>query len=394
MQVPRVSLRAISLALALALALPAGLQVQAQSKAPDAAQPAAKPALTVTVVPAQSQELPLALSANGLIAAWQESIIGAETSGLRLAEVRAQVGDMVKAGQVLATLSSESVEAEVAQARASVAEAEAARDEAAANAERARKLADTGALSRQQVDQLLIAARATEARLAAAQATLAAANIRLKNTRILAPDDGVISARAATVGSLAQPGQELFRLIRDNRLEWRAEVAAADLPRVKPGQKVSIALPGTAARASGRVRQVAPALDERTRNGVVFVDLVERAAARAGMYVKGDFELGAAGGLSVPQQSVVVRDGYSYVFAVGKDNRVARIKVTTGRRVADRVEITQGLTVGQAVVAAGAGFLNDGDLVAVVAAPAAAPAPATKAPAAPAAAAGKAPVAK
>lgn len=348
---------------------------------------AAKPALTVTVVTPQQSELPLTLSANGNIAAWQETVIGAEVNGLRLSDVRVNVGDVVKAGQVLATFVAETVQAEVAQHKAAVAEAEAARDEAAANAVRARTLAETGALSKQQIDQYLNAARTADARLQSAQAALAAANIRLKHTQVVAPDDGVISARAATLGAVAQPGQELFRLIRDGRLEWRGEVAAADLVRVKPGQRVVLTLPGNGAggRATGRVRQVAPTIDERTRNGLVYADLVEKGTARAGMYVQGDFELGSAGALTVPQQSVVVRDGFSHVFTVGADNRVAQLKVATGRRHGERVEVLQGLKAGQPVVAAGAGFLNDGDVVAVTAAkqvatpaaPAAKPSPVT-----------------
>lgn len=341
-----------------------------------AASPAAKPALTVTVVTPQQAELPLTLAASGNVAAWQETIIGAEVNGLRLNDVRVNVGDAVKTGQVLATFMADTVQAEVAQQKAAVAEAEAARDEAAANATRARNLADSGALSKQQIEQYLNAARTADARLQSAQAALAAANIRLKHTQVVAPDDGIISARMATLGAVAQPGQELFRLIRDGRLEWRGEVAAAELARVKAGQRVVLTLPGNGpgGKAVGRVRQVAPTIDERTRNGLVYVDLVERGSARAGMYVKGDFELGSAAALTVPQQAVVVRDGFTHVFTVGADNRVSRIRVTTGRRSGERVEILQGLTAGQAVVAAGAGFLNDGDLVAVSAAK---PAPAT-----------------
>jgi HlyD family secretion protein len=181
---------------------------------------------------------------------------------------------------------------------------------------------------------------------------------------VLAPDNGVISARVATVGGVTQPGQELFRLIRDGRLEWRAEVTAADLTRVKPGQRVTLSLPGNG-KAEGKVRVLAPTIDPQTRNALVYVDLTTKGDARAGMFARGSFDLGKSSALTVPQQSVVVRDGFSYVFTVGADNRVSQRKVTVGRRSGDRVEITEGLPAGVAVVAAGAGFLNDGDLVAV-----------------------------
>ena len=95
------------------------------------------------------------------------------------------------------------------------------------------------------------------------------------------------------------------------------------------------------------------------------------------MFARGDFALGSSDALTVPQEALVVRDGFSYVFVVGGDQRVQMRKVQTGRRVADRVEVLSGLDAGASVAVRGAGFLNDGDLVRVAgpaAAPAAAPA--------------------
>ena len=120
-------------------------------------QPAAKPSLTVTVARPAQTRLSMTLAANGNIAAWQEASIGSESNGLRLAEVLVNVGDTVRAGQVLATFAGESVEAEVAQVRAGLLEAEAHAAEAAVNAARARTLQATGALSEQQINQYLTA---------------------------------------------------------------------------------------------------------------------------------------------------------------------------------------------------------------------------------------------
>jgi HlyD family secretion protein len=186
---------------------------------------------------------------------------------------------------------------------------------------------------------------------------------------VLAPDDGVISARAATLGAVPQTGQELFRLIRNNRLEWRAELTAAELDKVAIGQAVAVVTPA-GRTVAGRVRMLAPTVDPQTRLALVYVDLTgdkkePRFAARAGMYVQGEFALGTSDALTVPAQAVVVRDGYSYVFEVKPGNRVVQHKVTVGRRTADRAEIMSGVTAETWIVAAGAGFLNDGDLVAV-----------------------------
>jgi RND family efflux transporter MFP subunit len=362
---------AVALAVALLLA-----PVATRAQAP-AAAPVAKPALTVTVeVPAQAN-WGQALTANGSVAAWQEASVGSQANGLRLSEVRAQVGDRVKAGQVLAVFDAEGVQAEVAQTRAALAEAQAHATEAQANADRARSLQTTGALSEQQIAQYTTAAVTAAARVASAQALLAVQELRLRHAQVLAPDSGTVSARSATVGAVVPAGTELFRLIRQGRLEWRAEVTAADLARVKPGQAVTLKA-ASGAQAQGRVRTVGPTVDPQTRAALVYVDLPPGTpdAIKPGMFATGQLALGGSAATTVPQQSVVNRDGFTYVFvlAEGKASaegtaRVQRLKVQAGRRVGDRVELTGGLPAGAppAIVTQGAGFLNDGDLVKVVA---------------------------
>ncbi|MFI8618930.1 efflux RND transporter periplasmic adaptor subunit [Acidovorax sp. NPDC077693] len=336
---------------------------------PKANQP--RPALTVSTAQPQRTSVPVRLSANGNVAAWQEASIGAESNGLRLTDVRVNVGDVVKAGQVLATFSAETVQADVAQMRASLLEAQANAAEAAANADRARSLQATGALSQQQIQQYTTAEKTAQARVEAAKATLNAQQLRLKYTQVVAPDSGVISARTATVGAVVGAGTELFRMVRKGRLEWRAEVTSTELRRIAPGAKVSVTA-ASGATAEGTVRMVAPTVDPQTRNALVYVDLPANSDFRAGMFARGEFALGQSDALTVPQEALVVRDGFSYVFVVGAEQRVQMRKVQTGRRVADRVEVVSGLEANASVAVRGAGFLNDGDLVRV-AAPAAAP---------------------
>ena len=178
-----------------------------------------RPALTVATTQPQRGNVTQRLPANGNVAAWQEASIGAEVSGLRLTDVRVNVGDTVRAGQVLATFAPETIEADVAQARASLLEARAAQAEAQANADRANTLSASGALSQQQIQQYATGAQTAQARVAAAQAALNAQQLRLKHTQVLAPDSGVISARTATVGAVVGAGTELFRMVRKGRLE-------------------------------------------------------------------------------------------------------------------------------------------------------------------------------
>ena len=343
------------------------LLVSAKGKSPNAEKNAAlKPALTVTTaLPAQAQ-LPVTLTANGNIVAWQEAIIGSESNGLQLTEVRVDVGDSVRKGQVLATFAAEALDADVAQANASLTEAQANAQEASANAVRARTLQSTGALSAQQINQYFTAEQTAKSKVAASRAMLAAQKLRLKHTRLLAPDSGIISARTATVGAVVSGGTELFRMIRQGRLEWRAEVTATELGRVRPGTMARVTV-ANGTRITGRVRMIAPTVDPLTRAALVYVDLPRSngkdAPAKAGMFAQGEFEMGASPALTVPQQAVVLRDGFSYVFRLNADSRVSQIKVQTGRRVGDQVEVREGLLPDTILVVSGAGFLNDGDLV-------------------------------
>jgi|AATO01.1.fsa_nt_gi RND family efflux transporter MFP subunit len=325
---------------------------------------AGQSSLTVAVTRLQSDTFPMRVSANGNIMAWQEASIGTEANGLRLIEVNVNVGDTVRRGQPLATFAADTVESELAQSRAAVAEADVALAEAAANAERARVLKESGALSVQQIQQYVNAEHTARARLDAAKAVEKTQRLRVAQTRVAALDDGVISARAATVGAVLPAGQELFRLIRGGRLEWRAEVAATDMAKLKPGQKVRI-MPTGGDAIEGRLRMLAPVIDIQTRNGLVYVDLPPSDTARAGMFARGEFEIGASEVMTLPQSAVQLREGFSYVMRVGPDSRVIQTKVTPGRRSGDRIQITSGLDKDDRVVVSGAAFLGDGDLVRV-----------------------------
>ena len=331
-----------------------------------------KAALTVSTETVVARSLPLVLSANGTIAAWQEAIISSESEGLKLIDVKANVGDRVRKGQVLATFASDRGRAEVAQANASLAEAEANALEAAGNAEKARTLQSSGALSDQQINQYLTLAKTAQAKLQASRAVLNVQQLRLTQTQLLAPDDGVISSRAATVGAVVGSGAELFKMIRGGRLEWRAEATSAEVARIKPGNKAAV-LAASGTRVEGRVRVVAPTVDAATRTALVYVDLPANAELKAGMYAKGDFALGASEGLTLQQQALVLRDGFTYALRVDANNKVSQVKLQTGRRVGDAVEILQGAKAGENYVSSGAAFLADGDTVKVVAAPGSAP---------------------
>ena len=359
-------IKSLALGCVFSLFVIAGVKtVYAQSTAPKA-EP--RPALTVTVTRAQTQNLSQRVSANGTVAAWQEASIGAEIGGLRLTEVRVNVGDQVKAGQVLAVFAADNVLAEINQAKAAMNEAKAVAAEAQANADRARALQPSGVISAQQFNQSLTAEATAKARVESAQALMAVHELRLRQTQVKAPDSGVISSRSASVGAVVGLGTELFRQIRGNRLEWRADMVSSELFQIKAGQKVNIqaAAGGT---VTGTVRMVAPTVDGQNRTGTVYVDLPPNAmlSLKPGMYARGDFEFGSSSAALVPQQSVVIRDGFSQIFVVQADQRVKLFKVNLGRRQGEWLEVISGLPAEANVVVRGAGFLTAGDLVKVVA---------------------------
>lgn len=327
-----------------------------------------RPALTVELITPEMAQWPITLTANGNVQAWQEAVIGAEIANYRLTAVLVNVGDHVAKDQVLARIADENLAADAAQSAAAVAEAEASAEEAKFNADRARKLREAGFYSPQQAQQSITQEQTAQARLEAARARHRADQLRLAQTVVRAPDDGVISARTATVGSLSQPGQELFRLIRGGRLEWRAELTGDELSRLKPGLAATVSS-ANGTPVTGKLRALSPTLDPSSRNAIAYVDLPASAfdaGLRAGTYARGSFTLGNAPALTIPQSALVMRDGFAYVFTLGPDTRVVQTKVGVGRRKGELVEIVQGLKADASIVAGGAGFLGDGDPVRVV----------------------------
>ena len=325
-------------------------------------------ALTVQLTAPKVVTWAQTFKATGSISAWQEALVGAEVSGLRVAQVLVDIGDQVHRGQALARFDNSTMVAMVEQQRASLVEAKANAAEADANAERAAQLRESGALSEQAIVQYETRARAVRAQVASAQARLRSSELALQYTQVTAPDDGVISSRMAMIGQVANPGAEMFRLVRQNRIEWRAEVPAAQLALIKVGQPAKVQLQD-GSTVLGNVRQVSPVLNENTRVGIAYVELdrgnlgASFGKARPGMYASGTITLGEQPALTVPSSAIVQRDGHEFVFTVGAEHHVLQNKVVTGRRIGSDVEVLSGLSAGTRVVQSGAPFLNEGDVV-------------------------------
>lgn len=346
------------------LAITIALGLSACGKPQQPAPAAPKAALNVeTVHPEVTQVAPRVLSQGGVFA-WQEASIGAEVGGLRVTEVLVNVGDRVRKGQVMARLNAASIRQDYAAQQAALSEAEAVFSQAQANAERMRRLEGTEAVSKQELLQYTTQEKTAQAKVAALKAQVEAQALKLGYTTILAPDDGVVSARAAAVGQVVATNTELFKLIRQGRLEWRAEVPSEQLMALQPGQRVELTANGQS--VEGKVRQLAPTIDQATRTGLAFVDLPEKTPLKAGMFVSGSFEGKAQSLPTLPSAALVMRDGYTYVFKVSPDNKVALTKVQTQPAAEGKVAVLSGVGPNDSVVAKGGVFLNNGDLVKVV----------------------------
>ncbi|MFK7956802.1 MAG: efflux RND transporter periplasmic adaptor subunit [Lysobacterales bacterium] len=335
---------------------------QADDEPAEAAAP--KPVAVVTAAAARSVSWPQVIEAQGAIAPWQEAVVSARVSGLTLVDISANVGDAVQRDEVLAQFDARTVQVDITQATANLAQAAATHKQARQDRDRLLKLGKSSAVSEQDMVQAVTTAETAAAQEASAAASLKALEIRLEDTQILAPDDGVITSRDAVLGQVPQPGSELFRMIRQNRLEWRAQLNPRQFAAVIAGISAEITLPDGSS-TTGTLRQLAGDLNSQTRLGLAYVDLDDNSTARSGMFASGRLLLANAPAIAVPAACIVIRDGRSLLFQLD-GNRVTQRIVQTGRREDQLIEILSGVTPGDLLVLKGAGFLNDGDLVKVV----------------------------
>jgi RND family efflux transporter MFP subunit len=183
---------------------------------------AAAPAVTTQTL--ETMQIARGITANGTVYAWQEIVVGPEVGGYLVAAVNVEVGDRVRKGQALVQLSEDLLAADVASKHANLDQAQASLENAESAYRRAQSLSGSGALSQSDLDKLRAEELAARARVAVTKAELQASELRLRHTRVTAPDDGVISARNVNVGQVAQVGVEMLRLLRKGRVEWRARM--------------------------------------------------------------------------------------------------------------------------------------------------------------------------
>jgi HlyD family secretion protein len=319
--------------------------------------------MTITTTQVKSMDIVRSVPATGSIHPWQEVIVSAEVGGYRVAEVLVDVGTRVSKGQPLVRLSGDMLQADLDSKRAALRSAEAALVNASAALRRGEQVRNSGALSAADLDKLTADQIAAQARVETARADVTTSELRARYGTVTAPDSGVVTSRTVSVGQIAQAGAEMLRMLRQNRVEWRAEVPEAQLSRIKVGQNASItAVDGTV--LSGRVRAVAPTVQTTNRTGLVYVDIIGE-GARPGMFARGQIDVGKGPALLLPVASVVMQDGYSYVFVLKGANSVERRRVQQVGVRGDDMEVSDGVAAGDVIAVKGAGFLKDGDTITV-----------------------------
>jgi RND family efflux transporter MFP subunit len=340
-----------------------------------ATRPAVKPVtnngavdVTVSLVPVTKTMITRNLDVNGTVRAFDELPLSTETSGIAIKQVLVDEGDRVVAGQLLARLNDDLLAADVVQKEALLREADANAAESRANARRAEELLKSGAISQRDADNRRALAATAEARVGVARATLEQSKARLRQADIRAPADGIISTRNARVGAVPSGGIELFRLLRDGRLELAAEVVERDLMSVKAGQAVTLTIdtPSGSRTVDGKVRLVSPVVDPKTRQGVVRIDVPNSDGLRAGMFITGRIAIGQSEALTVPEPTVVYQSAKTFVFTIDEKSIVHARQVAVGERQNGMIAITGPISENDKVVGLGGGYLKEGDKVVVV----------------------------
>lgn len=328
-----------------------------------AAQPVVQMPLVTVLVPGRS-EVTSTISFTGTINARDETAIGVEGEGARIAAVLVETGDRVKRGQLLARLDNSVAQPQLRSIEAGLEEARAAAALAAAEARRADDVAASGALSAQEIERRRSAAVSAEAKVRVAAAQLAESRARLARTEIRAPSDGIILTRDAEVGQLATPASgALFRLGRGGAIEMRGVVAEQDLPSLAPGQPAAVRITGVEQAFEGKVRLIGAVIDPQTRLGSVRIDLPSEPVLRPGAFARAEVFVSRDQRPVLPQTALLADERGNYVLVVGTGDKVERREVRVAGTRNDGVVVGSGLTGSERVVTTAGAFLREGEQV-------------------------------
>jgi RND family efflux transporter MFP subunit len=343
------------------------------------------------------------ISVNGALAAYDQATISLKVPG-RLSSIGVDLGTVVRAGQVVAEvdrtdydLRVKQAEAALAQARVrlglspdgaddavdaqqtgSVRRARATLDQTKTNRDRLAVLFQQGVAARADLDlaeqnyevaqgayqDALEEIRNRQGVLAQRRSELALARQQLADAKIVAPFDGVVQERRASVGEYLAAGAPVATIVKIDPLRLRAEVPERDAPDVRAGQIVRVAVEGDATPHSGKVVRISPSITEQSRTLIVEAEVRNRGELRPGAFARAEIVTQSSTlAVTVPPKAVVTFAGIEKVVTV-KDGKAVEKPVTTGRRAPEWTEIVTGVKPGDEIVAE-PGNLQSGQPVSV-----------------------------
>lgn len=316
----------------------------------------------VQVARAELRSMERVLHVVGTLSARDEATVAAEVAG-KIEESRVDLGDAVKAGQVLALIDFTAYEALVRQSAANVARADASAANAAQNLKRIQDLQKDNIASSSELDEAIAQDRQRRADVKAAEAADAIAKLNLERSRVKAPFDGAVVQRVASVGDYVAVGAPIVRLVKNDPLRLRLEVPERESVAVRVGQPVRVNVEGVANDYRSQITRVSPALREADRMLIVEGDVANDGSLRAGLFARAQIVVNERDeGVCIPPEALITFAGLEKVVVI-HDGKAAEKTVATGRRGADWIEIVSGLSAGETVVLDPAGIRTGQTLV-------------------------------
>ncbi len=319
---------------------------------------------TVSVISPGRATIAGTIRATGTLAARREMPVGSVGEGGQVIDVLADAGDWVREGQILAVVDSSVQNQQQASQAAQISVADAEARLAQANFDRALRLVDRGFVSKADVDRLRATRDAANARVNVARATLAQLRAQAARLDIVAPGEGLVLERRVERGQVVGGGSgELFRIARGGELELQARLSEADLAAIRPGVEAIVTPVGAARSFSGRIWQVSPVIDPVTRQGLARIALAYAPQLRPGGFASAVIRAGTVVAPKLPESAILSDNRGSFVYVVGRNNKVERRAVKTGIVTADGIAVIEGLTGSERIVLRAGGFLQTGETV-------------------------------
>jgi RND family efflux transporter MFP subunit len=312
----------------------------------------------LTLEKVESVSVPEQFEVTGTVRARTTAQLSARISGT-VSGVHAQQGDRVRRGSLLLTLEALESSAGAVGAAHGVEEALARKKLADVTFERFSKLYEEQAVTRHELDTRRSERDVANQVLARARESARAASAVAGYTRIVAPANGVVTAKSVDAGATVFPGMPLMTIEEEGRYRLEVAVPESLQGKVAMGSSVPVSLDGVPAGAVGKVVEIVPKVDPLSRTFTVKLD-IPSTGGRSGSFGRALFPIGEKRGVTVPKASVVERGQLTFVWVVDSRNIAMMRLVKPGAALADRIEILAGLSEGERIVVSGMEKVTDG----------------------------------